>query len=65
MAGNIGVALNLVVGKINHVLPNFIQPTCATCMKNSRYLHLSKCILKYVFEYVSLHRLVRLNNHIS
>ena len=27
MAGNIGMELNFVIGKINHVLPNFIPPT--------------------------------------
>ena len=27
MAGNIGVKLNLAVGKINGMLPNFIPPT--------------------------------------
>ena len=32
MAGNIGMELNFVVGKINHVLPNFILPTL---IKNS------------------------------
>ena len=32
MDGNINAELNLVVGKINHVLPNFIPPTFNTCM---------------------------------
>ena len=27
MAGNIGMELNFVVGKINYVFPNFIPPT--------------------------------------
>ena len=33
MAGNIGIELNLVVGEINHALPNFIPPTFNTCIK--------------------------------
>ena len=35
MATNIGVELNLAVGKINHVSTNFISPTFNTCIKNS------------------------------
>ena len=36
MAGNIGVELNLAVGKINCVSPNHIPPTfnMCTCIKN-------------------------------
>ena len=33
MAGNIGMELNLAVGKINGVSPNFIPPTFNTCIK--------------------------------
>ena len=35
MTGNIGVELNLAVGRINRVLPDFILPTFITCSKNS------------------------------
>ena len=44
MARNISVELNLVAGKMNHVLPNFILPTFNTCNK------ISKCLLKHVYE---------------
>ena len=33
IAKNIDMELNLVVGKINYVLPNFILPTFNTCIK--------------------------------
>ena len=32
MAGNIGVELNLSVGKTNPISPNFIPPTYNTCI---------------------------------
>ena len=31
--------LNVVVGKINFVLPNFIPTTFSTCINNSKCLH--------------------------
>ena len=39
MAENIGMELNLAVGKINHVLPNFIPPTFY--IKDSKCLHIN------------------------
>ena len=36
---NINVELNLAVGKINFVLPNFISSTFSACIKNSKCLH--------------------------
>ena len=39
MAGIICVELNLALGKINDVSPNFIPPTFNIFIKNSRHLH--------------------------
>ena len=62
MARSIGMELNLAVGKINCVPPNFISPTFNTCIKNSRHLYSSKCTFEYhSFEQVSLHKFVRSN----
>ena len=36
---NIDVELNLTVGKINFVLPNFTPSTFNTCIKHSKCLH--------------------------
>ena len=36
---SIDVEINLAVGKINFVLPNFISSTFNTCIKNSQCLH--------------------------
>ena len=48
MAGSNGVELNLAVGKINHLLTNFIPPTIKTCIKNSRHLHLLCFLIEHV-----------------
>ena len=39
IAENIDMELNFMVGKINHVSPNFILPTFNTSIKNSKCLH--------------------------
>ena len=41
--------LNLAVGKINGVLPNFIPPTFNIFIKNFRHLHSLKYILIIMF----------------
>ena len=41
MAVNIGMELNLAVGKIYHVLPNFIPPTFYNYIKDSKCLHIN------------------------
>ena len=51
MVGNIGVELNLVVGKINRVSPDFVSSTFNTSIKNSKCLHL---ISKYIFRIAQL-----------
>ena len=38
-AYHITVELNLPIGKINYVLPNFIPTTFSTCIKNFKWLH--------------------------
>ena len=37
VARNIGVELNLAVGEINCVSPNFIPPTFNTCLKHYKH----------------------------
>ena len=53
MAGNIGVELNLAVGKINHVSLNFIPPTFNTCIETlGAYMYLLKCIyIEFYFDF--------------
>ena len=46
IAGNNDVELNLAIGDINSMLPNFILPTFNTCIKN---LNAYTLILKYAF----------------
>ena len=46
MAGSIGMELNLAVGKINCMSPNFVLPTFNTCIKT---LNAYILILKHVF----------------
>ena len=41
IAGNIGVQLNLAVGKGNWLLPNFTPLTFYICFKTSERLHLN------------------------
>ena len=45
MARNIVIELNLAVGKINCVSPNFIPPTFNTCNKSSIIVTLPNLIL--------------------
>ena len=47
---NIGVELNLVFGKINFVLPNFILSTFNTCIENSKCLYILASISKHFFK---------------
>ena len=46
MTRNIGVELNLVVDKINHVSSNYIPPTFNTCIKTS--IEAIKCCQYYL-----------------
>ena len=55
--GNIGMELNLVIGKINHMSQNFIPPTFNTCIKTLGIYTFWSVFEYHVFEWnMCLHK---------